>query len=53
MNCENNLGVYWNGGECTLKEISVDISGVCADCIYVNIDENILKSARNKFLEEE
>ena len=53
MNCENNLCVYWNNGKCILGEISIDASGVCADCIYVNIDENILKNARKKFLGEE
>lgn len=52
MNCENNMCVYWNENKCMLEEISIDISGSCQDCIYVDIDEKILKAERKKFLNE-
>lgn len=51
MNCENDLCVYNSKGKCIIEEISVDSSGMCAACIYPNIDEKILEKAKNNFLE--
>lgn len=49
MNCENNMCIYWKDNECILSEISIDCAGNCTECIYVDIDEEILNEARNKF----
>lgn len=50
MQCENIFCIYWDKNECTLKEISLDDQGTCLECIYVNIDEEILKEEREKIL---
>ena len=39
MNCENYLCIYESNGKCTLKTISLDISGQCTNCIYVTLTE--------------
>lgn len=46
MLCENLFCIYWSNDECVLDNISLDIQGSCTSCIYVNIDESILKSQR-------
>lgn len=45
--CENEFCVYEEDGKCTLDEITLDISGACSDCIYINIDEQTLKILKN------
>lgn len=50
MQCENAFCVYWYQGECSLREISLDIQGSCECCIYVDIDERILDRKRKRFL---
>lgn len=49
MKCENEFCVYQENSECILKEISLDIMGQCMDCIYVNIDEQTISNAKQKF----
>ncbi|MBE6799539.1 MAG: hypothetical protein E7525_07215 [Ruminococcaceae bacterium] len=46
MNCENYMCIYQKNGECVLKEISIDVSGMCQDCIYPNVDEGLLKTLK-------
>lgn len=53
MCCENEFCVYYRENTCILDEISVDVSGLCRECILVNIDEGILKEQRQKFLDRE
>lgn len=47
--CENEFCVYQNyNNTCILDDIHLDIQGNCQDCIYVNIDYNLLKEAKDK-----
>jgi len=52
MKCENNLCVYQWKGECTIEKTTIDSLGMCAQCIYPNIDEDILKQAKSKTLDQ-
>lgn len=48
MKCENQFCLYCEENSCILEEISLDISGSCAECIYIDIDEKLLKQLKNK-----
>ncbi|MBQ1991314.1 MAG: hypothetical protein II233_00865 [Clostridia bacterium] len=48
MRCENIFCIYCLRKECTLNEISLDIQGNCENCIYVDIDENILEEQKKE-----
>ena len=50
MQCDNLFCVYWKDRQCMLREIKLDIMGCCENCIYVNVDEKTLQTARNDFL---
>ena len=50
MNCENYLCIYENHGKCTLKNISLDISGQCTNCIYVSLTEEEIERAKERTL---
>lgn len=50
MKCENLLCVYESNGECRLEQINVDRLGMCAECIYVSIDEALLEKEKSKLL---
>ena len=50
MQCDNRFCVYWSLKECTLDEVELDIQGNCLDCIYVDIDENLLIKKRYEML---
>lgn len=56
MNCDNNYCIYWEKGKCRLSGISLDIKGICKDCIYVDLPPDILDLARisqsDKFRDE-
>ncbi len=52
MNCENKFCIYQNEGKCTLNKVDIDSLGMCADCIYPDIDEKILNQAKLKLLRE-
>ena len=52
MQCENYFCIYWAEGVCTLDEISLNILGSCQSCIYVDIDEQTLQSAKEKLLKQ-
>ena len=34
--------IYEDKGMCLLKEISIDITGQCDSCIYIDIPESLL-----------
>ncbi len=48
MQCENNYCAYWENGECILKNISINVMGMCEECVLVTIDEEKLEKARGK-----
>ena len=50
MNCYMDFCIYQTNGKCTLKEIVIDESGMCSDCICINIDKNILHEAKAELL---
>ena len=50
MKCENIFCVYWRGRECLLDNITLDIQGKCECCVYVDIDDNVLREQRKKQL---
>ena len=52
MKCQNDLCIYQTNGVCLLEEISIDNLGMCTDCIYPNIDEQILNDAKLKLLKK-
>lgn len=51
MKCENNFCVYQTKGTCRLKTIRLDNTGMCTECIQPTIDKNILKQAKQEFLQ--
>lgn len=51
MNCANRFCIYWTDEKCSLDSVSLDITGMCEDCIYVNIEESVLQTYRKKLLE--
>lgn len=53
MQCENIFCIYWAEDECILENITLDIKGVCQNCIYVDMKEDDLHSQRHKALEKE
>jgi len=52
MNCENIFCIYQSKGKCVLSEVELDSSGMCLDCIYPDIDEDILNRAKLKLLKK-
>ena len=50
MKCENRLCIYWSKGSCLLDKIQIDSLGMCAECIYPHINEEILNEAKSIFL---
>ena len=52
MQCQNYLCIYESNGACTLKEISLNISGTCDDCVYPSFDAQYLKREKKKLLKK-
>ena len=50
MECENSLCIYERDRKCILKKISVNMLGICDDCIYPSIDDEVLNSLKEKTL---
>lgn len=48
MKCENIFCIYCDGDRCELEEISLDISGICTECIYIEIDEKLLSELKKR-----
>lgn len=46
MKCNNYFCIYWSNNSCILDKVSLDIMGICEECTYVNIDDNILYEQR-------
>lgn len=51
MKCENKFCVYWQEDACLLDEISLDSQGCCEECVYVNVEEEILNKKRTDFFQ--
>lgn len=51
MKCDNYFCVYWEKEVCILSEITLNIQGRCEECIYVDIDEVVLRDRREDMLE--
>ena len=52
MECENFLCVYQKDDKCILDRISLDVVGHCLDCIYVDIEPELLKELKDKQLKQ-
>ncbi len=52
MICENIFCIYQSDNACMLEEIRLDIAGVCADCIYVDISLEKLKELKENQLRD-
>ena len=50
MKCENSFCIYQSKGKCILNKVDIDSLGMCAECIYPDIDEEILNQAKLKLL---
>ena len=50
MICENIFCIYQRNNECILEEINLDITGACADCIYVDIGQKQLNELKENQL---
>ena len=53
MQCENIFCIYWAENECILDNVTLDIKGICQSCVYVEVEENDLRSCRRKALQKE
>lgn len=45
MKCENSFCIYQTTGKCMLDKVDIDSLGMCKECIYPDIDEEILNQA--------
>ncbi|MBE6761550.1 MAG: hypothetical protein E7551_04620 [Ruminococcaceae bacterium] len=52
ISCENEFCVYQKQGSCILKNLQLDIQGNCLDCIYINIEEDVLIALKEKVLND-
>ena len=50
MECENSFCIYERDRKCILEKISVNMLGICDDCIYPSIDDEVLNSLKEKTL---
>ena len=51
MDCENIFCIYQSKGKCTVEEIEIDSMGMCATCLYPEIDKKVLERAKRDILE--
>lgn len=52
MQCENIFCIYYAERQCILDEISLNIQGVCENCIYIEINEKVLADYRKELIEK-
>lgn len=48
--CENEFCIYQKDGSFVLESIQLDNGGSCIECIHINIEEDCLKSLKEKLL---
>ncbi len=51
MKCENCFCVYEYDGSCLLEHIELDIQGQCKECVYINIEDTALTTAKTRLLQ--
>ena len=44
--CGNYFCIYWTESGCSLENITLDIQGICQDCIYIELEKETLLQAR-------
>ena len=52
MKCENYFCIYEDNGKCILDKIELDVMGQCTECIYVNLESDVLKEAKQNLLKK-
>lgn len=52
MYCKNEFCIYQKKGSCLLTEVTLDINGMCEDCLYVDFDPAALERSKKKLREE-
>ncbi len=52
LSCENEFCIYQKQGNCILKSVQLNIQGNCLDCIYINVEEDVLNSLKQKHLRD-
>ena len=52
MDCDNCFCVYNFNGKCILENITINVYGMCEECIYPDIDKEALEKAKLKLLKE-
>ncbi|MBQ9355592.1 MAG: hypothetical protein IJT84_07950 [Clostridia bacterium] len=52
MKCENYFCIYETNGNCILKEISLDVNGICEECIYPSISQELLEKEKKRVLSQ-
>ncbi len=52
MKCENNFCIYQFKGKCILEKINIDSCGMCAECMYPDLDDKFLNQAKQKLLKK-
>lgn len=52
MNCENKFCIYYENHVCILGTIDMNALGCCDSCIYIDLDESVLREARSKTREK-
>ena len=50
MECDNVFCIYQKNGNCKLENISIDNSGMCTQCIYVEIDDKDLLKTKTTMI---
>ena len=48
--CDNEFCIYQKEGKCSLEGIQLDIQGNCENCIYVNVEQEVLNSLKKEAL---
>lgn len=50
MQCKNELCIYCKKDKCILDSISIDTLGMCADCIQITIEAELLEKVKEDLL---
>lgn len=48
--CENEFCIYQKQGMCILEKVQLDIQGNCVDCIYINVEKDMLNTLKENLL---
>lgn len=52
IQCGNHFCIYYDNAVCLLNSVSLDIVGLCSNCIYVDIEQEYLATQRKRLLRE-